>query len=265
MKVEDNGRSTYSPTDRATIQDAFVRKLDMFGGKIDGRHVMESVESAASFYVDWRDASRVPDLSPSQQARYWKGVAGKLSVARSALTDAAQHYRRMPEMHAAASDIGRLDGDFPDFEPDRVPVGDGSDSSAQQFVRVWPVERQLERINKLVGWAERVAERANERATWLSMGKGPDEALHTFVRQLDQVYRALAADPKNPKTENHRDNLKGGELLQFLDACLRPLGIALTPEGMTSLWRRAMVGVRKGRRRGSDAYKRRKRPNTGKG
>lgn len=258
------GGFAYSPTERAAILSAFARKLDISGAKIDDRHVIESLESAASFYVNWRDAVKVPDLAPSQQARYWNGVAGKLSAAQSALSDAAGHFRRMPEMHAAASDIARLDGVLPDFEAERVPIGEASDGAAQDFVRVWPVERQVERVSKLIGWAVKVAERAKERATWLSMGKGPDEALHTLVRQIDRHYRSLAADPRNPKTENHTDNLKGGELLRFLDACLRPLGIHHTPETMTSLWRRAMVGTRVGRQRGAHRYTRRKRPNTGK-
>lgn len=254
---------TYSLEQRAAILDAFAMKLDIFGQKIDDHHLMESLEGAASFYVNYRDALRVPDLAPSQQARYWKGVGNKLRSAQSALKDASRHVRRMPEMHAAAVDLANLDGVLPDFGPERVPIEGASGNAARDHVRIWPVERQVERIANLLGWAVRVADRASERSTWLAMGKGPDEALHQFVRQIDQTYRSLAADPRNPRTEDHTNNLKGGDLLRLLDACLRPLGIALTPESMASLWRRACTTVRVGRR-GARSYTRSKRPNTGK-
>jgi hypothetical protein len=104
----------------------------------------------------------------------------------------------------------------------------------------------LVEAEKLIGHTVAVAElkkttreRKHAKPGRKAAGRRADEPLHDFVRFLDQVYEELAENPRSPGTVDRSSDAKGGELVELLDACLRPLGQIYETDGIVSLWRRA--------------------------
>jgi hypothetical protein len=215
----------YSAKDQAWILKAWRRRPNA------EEAVFAQIERDAQYFRCWREQAEAEPLSASRQERYWQRIAPKVAAAASALAEALNDSCRYPDLIAAAHDVARANGLVPP-DPPGVSLGLGV---------IWPAETRLEQAHGGLELLRQVIERASERA---ASRKGPagrqaDEALHWFVRALDKVYRHTALEPERPT--NNDEGEKFGELLDFLDACLVPLGVERSVGALYSLWWDAVI------------------------
>lgn len=237
--------ATYSTEQLADIMKTVGWRPDSSLDEIGGR-----IQRAARWYAPYREL--IADRSrPSKRERALRAVKGKLDAA-------AQSIRTLPracqdDLQIAGERLAREEGALPDIEPDYIPLPPVPGKVEQEFVAYWDSAQQIEVCLDRLHWLVRCVELAADRAKHEKATHGspvPDDALHTVIRLLHVTYFCFAADPRTPSADTGDESAeqrtwRGGELLDFLQAALRPLGIQKYREAIYSDWRRAVAALPK--------------------
>jgi hypothetical protein len=118
-----------------------------------------------------------------------------------------------PEVYGAAEALADQDRGLSDYDADQVIYG-------QTVVPVWPVERQVEKVERGVNWLIRVIGEAASRQEVVGH-RPPDEPLNMFICGVEALYRDTAANPEIPRRDGRARKIRC-ELMQLLLACLTP-------------------------------------------
>ena len=211
---------------------------------IQDKEIMRQLERAGSWYALYRQVL-TEESRPSERER-------RLVKVRDTLCAAVKAVRNLPSadrdhLRSAGEVVAKRDGNLPDVQPKRQALFLRPEETWPRCVTTWDADRQislsLERVEWLIGCVEMAIERtAQEKA---AHGSRPaDDALHTTIRALDEVYSHYAANPRTPGADIGDDTAESrtyrkSELLDFLEAALRPLGITKSREAIYADWRRA--------------------------
>ena len=187
---------------------------------------------------------------PSERERRFQGVHNKVRAAATAVRKLNR--LDLDHLEVAGQDLAKDEGGLPDIEPELVvlPLLPGQTEPDQ--INIWDAARQINATLERLDWLCRFVERAIEQTVQEKAGHGSpvaDKALHTTIRILSEIYFAFADDPRTPGTDIGDDSeedktWRKSELLDFLEAALRPLGVQKSREAIYSLWRRAALPLK---------------------
>lgn len=202
------------------------------------------VQNAVEWYGPYHRVLE-DEVSPSIRERRLQNVLSKLRGAVAAVRELPTS--ELDHLQTAGQDVAKADGKLPDVQPEPVELPPRPGQSEPEFMNVWHADLQIEASLEQLDWLIRSVERAIERARQEKDshgGRRADDALHMTIRLLDKVYRECAADPRTPGADigdGSADSRtwRKGELLDFLEAALRPLGIQKNREAVYADWRRA--------------------------
>lgn len=232
--------TVYGPAERAAILEAYELRSG-----VEPSAILDRIESAARFYLAWRDGEKAERLSPAEQVRRWRGLGSRLATARQCAQSLLAEPYRLADFEYAAEDL------------------------AQGGARPKTLGDALAALDWLARVAAKATARAGAQKTTKTKtarrpaaGKKPDEPTRTFARVVVETYRQTAARPRGPCHPRRDMNYRAGELLDLLGACLRPLGRHHSDSGLFALWRSLGYSLPpvKGRERGNRQLDWTKRP-----
>jgi hypothetical protein len=158
--------------------------------------------------------------------RKWGRLAEKLEACITEFDQVGG--REQGVLEHAAQQLATRDGQLPDLAPDQIelPTVPGADPSLRYHSSFWPVEKQLERSLASLRWLQRCVAEASSLAgdEKTTTGNRPNEAKHGLYRQIACIYSENALNPQNPQQDIIEETYFG-EVLEFFEACLLPLGV----------------------------------------
>ncbi len=210
---EANGQTYYNEAYINRILGQFASHPD-----VDRAEFARRLENAAWWFVNLAAADKAKP--PSTLEREWKQRARKIEELLANFAQMSGGERG--DLEYAADQLAQRTGALLDLAP---PVP-GAEPSPSDFTTVWPVAEQIEKSLAAVRW---LGECVTEAALWAAYqkadpGNRPIEEKHDFYRTVVRIYDEAAENPRNP----HKDPLDGiffGEVLDMLQACLKPLGV----------------------------------------
>ena len=214
-----NGQTYYSEADINRILGQFALRPD-----IDRAEFARQLEVAAWWFVNLAASNR--GKPPSTLQRKWQREARRLEelIAKFDQRDG----REQAALEYAAEDLARRRGKLPDLAPEiiEVPPIPGAGPSPSDSLTVWPIEEQLRKSQAAIEWYyECITEAATQAASEKSKpGNRPIEAKHNFYRAVARIYEEAALNPQNPQ-KDRVEEVFCGEVFDFFEACLRPLGV----------------------------------------
>ena len=202
---------------------------------LDKTDFREQLEYMVTWFVDF--SAIEGDVPASRREESLKRLAQQINGILLALQSTPL------EFIGAAHNIARRMGSLPDFECDFVTLEPrkGNTRSGPSDMAVWPVEEQIGKALDELTWLWYLVLEAKRRAAAAKGGRGkrPDEARHLFFRSATRLYEQSARCPAEP----YKDRISHepqGELIDFLDACLRLGGVRSTRASIYSLYRRTI-------------------------
>lgn len=231
----------YGAADLRAILDTVRWRSDVPRDQIARR-----VDRAAWWYKSARRLLK-ENRRPSERERRLKRVLRKLRAAATAVQELSPNDRN--HLEAAGQDLAKANGSLPDVQPEPVELPKRPGQSEAEFMNVWDTRRQIVASLERLSWLVRCVERAIERVARDKATHGSpiaDEALHTTIWLLQEVFFGYAADPHTPGANIGDGSAESrtwreGELLDFLEAGLKPLGVLKTREAIYADWRRAIA------------------------
>ena len=215
-----SGQRYYSDTDISRIHQTFKARPNL-----DQDNFARRLETAARWFAELAAAKK--GKPPSESQREWERRAELIRTALAALEQ--MDIRAQSDLAYAADELARRTGELPDFGPTKIelPALPGIEPGLSDNMSVWPVEAQIQKSMDSLNWLHQCLLEATSRATKEKSkpGNRPNESKHFFYRTAVAAYRDAAQQPKNPL----KDRISGhlcGEVLDFIEACLKPLGVA---------------------------------------
>ena len=215
----DSGQRYYSESDIESIFQTFKPRSDL-----DRVEFVRRLENAAWWFVNLAATDKAKP--PSTLQRDWVQRAKKIE---GLLADFGQMSGwERGDLEYAAEQLAQRTGALPDLAPDRIelPPVPGAEPSPSDYTTVWPVAEQIEKSLAAVRW---LRECVTEAALWAEYqkadsGNRPIEEKHDFYRTVVSIYEEAAENPRNPYKDTTKET-PSGEVLDLLEACLRPLGV----------------------------------------
>ena len=209
-----NGQTYYSEADINHILGIFASRPDLDRDEFVGR-----LEKAAWLFVKLAATGKAKP--PSTLQREWEQRARKIEKLLADFARMSGFERG--DLEYAADQLAQRTGALLDLAP---PVP-GAEPSPSDFTTVWPVAEQIEKSLAAVRW---LGECVTEAALWAAYqkadpGNRPIEEKHDFYRTVVRIYQEAAENPRNPQKDRLDDGIFFGEVLDMLQACLKPLGV----------------------------------------
>ncbi len=216
---EASGQMYYSEVNIKDILQTFKPRSDL-----DRDKFVRRLENAAWWFVNLAATDKAK--SPSTLQREWEQRARKIEELLANFAQMSGGERG--DLEWAADQLAQRTGALPDLAPDRIelPPVPGAEPSPSDYTTVWPVAEQIEKSLVALRWLH---ECVTEAALWAEYqkadpGNRPIEAKHDFYRTVVRIYEEAAEDPQNPQ-EDRTEGTFSGEMLDMLQACLKPLGV----------------------------------------
>ncbi len=230
---EASGQIYYSEGSIKSILQTFKPRSDL-----DRDKFVRRLENAAWLFVNLAAAGKAKP--PSTLQLKWEQRARKIE---GLLADFGQMSGgERGDLEYAAEQLAQRTGALPDLAPDTIelPPVPGAEPSPSDYTTVWPVAEQIEKSLATLRW---LRECVTEAALWAEYqkadsGNRPIEEKYDFYRTVVSIYEEAAENPRNP----YKDPTKGtpsGEVLDLLEACLRPLGVLDSKSGIHATRERA--------------------------
>jgi hypothetical protein len=212
--------------------------------------IARRVQKAGWWYEPYRRLL-TEEGPPSKRKRRLNSVLKKLRAAKAVVLSLSK--ADLDHLEAAGINLAKRDGRLPDVHPEPVELPERPGQTEPEFMNVWDAARQIEASLERLDWLMRCVEQAIDRAVQETAEHGSpvaDDALHTTIRVLHEVYFDRAANPRRPGADIGDDSAEShthreGELLDFLKAALDPLDIQKTREAIYAVWRRAIKALPK--------------------
>ena len=230
---EAGGQRYYSEGNIESILQTFKPRSDL-----DRDEFARRLENAAWRFVNLAAAEKAKP--PSTLQRDWEQRARKIERLLANF-DQMSGWERA-DLEWAAEQLAQRTGALPDLAPDTIelPPVPGAEPSPSDYTTVWPVAEQIEKSLATLRW---LRECVTEAALWAEYqkttpGNRSIEEKHEFYRTVFSIYEEAAENPRNP----YKDPTKGtpsGEVLDLLEACLRPLGVLDSKSGIHATRERA--------------------------
>lgn len=190
-------------------------------------------DARLSYHV--MNSERARQAPPSTRER-------NLQSMLTTLQDAARAFRDiepvdLAELEAAGADLAETEGGLPDVIAIQIADPGIPDEIEPGVIKAWDARSQITASLERLYWLIRCTEQALKRVHREKAPKGgnrADEALHDLIKDLHSVYFEFGETPQNPGRAGRE-----GELMDFLEAALKPLGFEREREALYSLWRRA--------------------------
>ncbi len=228
-----SGQSYYSETDIESIFQSFKHRSDL-----DKAQFARRLKDTAFWFVSLAAAGK--GEPPSTLQRKWEHRAKKIKELIAEFERLGG--REKANLEYAAEQLAQRMGELPDLTPDKIelPPVPGADPSPSDYLMVWPVEEQLRKSIAALEWLHQCVNEAGAQAgdEKAKGGNRPIEPKHAFYRDVVGIYDEAALAPKNPQKDRIRGDVYG-EVLDFLEACLRPLGVCDTRKVIYKTYYRA--------------------------
>jgi len=217
--------SPYTSDEKQRILDSVVWKQGA-----DTSLILMQIERGAIWCAGLRQAhAERPDRPASKQLEFWHSLHSGLQDVNARLARVLDDSLIYMEIETALAS--------------RTAVVDVPETVRQTLLRasegLGDAEKLVRHTIEFAASEKTTRERKHAPAGRKAAGRRADKALHNFVRLLHRIYCESGENPRPPVTEDHSSGFKGGEIVQLLDACLRPIGLAYSSDGIVSLLRRA--------------------------
>ena len=213
------GQRYYSNADINCILRTFKTRLEL-----DQDEFARWLEIAALLFVGCAAAGK--HKPPSELERIWTFRAGRVD---SVLSDFDRMIgKELADLESAAQQLVQRTGELPDLGPVKfeLPPVPGAEPSPSDYTLDWPVEAQIGKSVASLRWLHQCLLEAASRAAEekAQPGNRPIEPKHQFFRDLIDLYGEMAAAPCEPR-KDWQNRKYHGEVIDFLEACLRPLSV----------------------------------------
>ncbi len=239
----DSGQRYYSQAEIKCILRTFKARPEL-----DQDEFARWLEIAAFWFV--KLAASDESKPPSIMQRKWKRRADAIEVVLAEFDKL--NGREQADLEYAAEQLAQRAGELPDFGPAKIklPPVPGAEPSPSDYTLDWPVEAQIGKSVVSLRWLHECLLEAGSRAAKdkSTTGNRPIGPKHQFFRDLIDLYDEMATAPCKPRKDWHNREYHG-EVIDLLEACLRPLSVTDSREVIYDTYCRVVEGSHSSRAR----------------
>ena len=215
----NSGQRYYSESDIEGVLRTVKFRSDLNQNKF-----AQDLETAAFWFVNLAAADKAKP--PSTLQREWDRRAKNIETLLADLNQMSMQERA--DLEHAAEQLAQRTGELPDLAPRRIelPPLPEVEPSPSDYATVWPVMEQIEKSLGALRWLHQCFTEAASRARndKAEPGNRPIEEKHEFFHVLIDLYNEGATAPDEPRKDRPNREYHG-ESLDFIEACLKPLGV----------------------------------------